>query len=193
MTNFSRGAALRTGVAFAALGGAALITACGSGTSGSNATPGNVSTGATSTSAAPSPSSPSSAKTQLPASSPATPAPTSTSTTVKVSAATCKRVSSLRTSLTSLTHVKLSASSAGQITTDLKNIQTQVAALKNAPGFQAHAQQLNSSLNQVKKAAHGIGTSPSPGQVGSIISALSGLKSQSSATMSELNSLCPQK
>ena len=110
-----------------------------------------------------------------------------------MSAATCKHVNSLRASLTSLTHVKLSASSAGQITTDLKNIQAQLAALKGTPGFQAHAQQLNSSLNEVKKAAHGIGTSPSPGQVGSVISALSGLKAQSQSTMSELKTLCPKK
>lgn len=191
MSNLPRGAAHGSLVAVAALSGAvltsaALITACSSGTSSSNATPTKVSTGANSATGSPIPRS-TSPVTHSPTS---TPAPTGTAS---VSAATCKHVNSLRTSLTSLTHVKLSASSAGQITTDLKNIQTQLAALKGTPGFQAHAQQLNASLNQVKKAAHGIGTSPSPGQVGSVITALSGLKAQSRGTLSELDSLCPTK
>jgi hypothetical protein len=108
-----------------------------------------------------------------------------------VSAATCQHARRLQASLASLTHVKLNASSAGVITSDLKTIQAQVAALKSAPGFQAHAQQLSASLNQVKKAAHGLGTSPSPGQVGTIVTALSGLRAQAGSTMSQLHKLCP--
>jgi hypothetical protein len=97
----------------------------------------------------------------------------------------------LQASLTSLTHVRLNASSAGVITRDLKSIQAQLQALKNAPGFQMHAQQLSASLDQVKKAAHGLGSSPSPGQVGSIVTALSGLRAQAGSTMSQLHQLCP--
>lgn len=151
-----------------AFAGAALIGACSSGSSTSS-----------SSSAAPSTTSPS----------------TSPSTTTTASAATCKHVDSLRTSLESLTHVSLNANAAAQIRTDLTNIQTQLTALKGEAGGALSTQlsELTASLNQVEKAAQGLSSNPSSAQVQAIITALSGLKAKSAATISEMNAACPKK
>jgi len=96
--------------------------------------------------------------------------------------------------LESLTHLQLNASSAGQIRTNLTNIQTQLTALKGQAGGSLSHQvsQLSNSLNQVKKAASNLSSPPSAGQVSKVVTALSHLKTQSKGTVAEMNAACPK-
>ncbi len=106
----------------------------------------------------------------------------------------CKHVNSLRASLETLTHLQLNASSAGQIRTNLNNIQTQLTSLKGkASGALSHqVNQLSTSVNQVKKAANNLSTPPSASQITAVVSALSGLQAQSKTTVAEMNAACPK-
>lgn len=108
--------------------------------------------------------------------------------------ATCKHVNSLRGSLETLSHLQLNASSAGQLRTNLTNIQTQLSELKSQGGgaFSHQVNQLSNSLNQVKKAAKNLGNPPSAGQVTKIVTALSGLRTQSKSTVAAMNAACPK-
>ncbi len=169
MTTQSKARPVRLRAAIVIAGGAAFLAACSSGTgSGSSGTP------------AP--------PTTAPASSSATP-----TTTVTASAATCQHVKSLTTSLNSLTHLQLNASASKQIRTDLTNIQTQLTALKASGGGSVSGQvdTLSKSLNQVEKAAQGLSANPSASQIQAIVTALSGLKSNSAATAAQLKAMCP--
>jgi TolA-binding protein len=146
------------------------LAACSSGTS----------TGSSTHSAPP--------RTTSPAASPAN------SGSATLSQATCKHVNSLRGSLETLAHLQLNASSAGQLRTNLTNIQTQLSELKSQGGgaFSHQVNQLSDSLNQVKKAARDLGKPPSAGQVSKIVTALSGLQTQSKSTVAAMNAACPK-
>ena len=125
---------------------------------------------------------------QPPATSPAHTGP------AMASQATCKHVNSLRGSLESLTHLPLNASSAGQLRSNLSNVQTQLTELKGHGGAALSHQvnQLSSSLSDVKKAAANLGTPPSGAQVSNVVTALSGLKAQSRSAVAEMNTVCPK-
>ena|SRR5437773_4294344 len=126
-------------------------------------------------------------------SAPATPSPSSHSQSAVASQATCKHVNKLRASLEDLTHLQLNASSAGKIRTDLTSIQAQLAALKTQGGHALTSQvnQLSTSLGKVKKAAGNVSTPPTASQVTAIVTALSGLKTQSRAAASAMRTACP--
>jgi hypothetical protein len=168
MTTQSKVRPVRWSAAIVIACGAALLGACSSATNG----------GSGGTPAAP---------TTSPASS------ASPTTTVSVSAATCKHVASLNTSLNSLTHLQLNASASKQIRTDLTNIQTQLTALAASGGgpVSGEVSSLSSSLNQVQKAAKGLSANPSASQITSVVTALSALKSNSKATATQLKAMCP--
>ena len=108
--------------------------------------------------------------------------------------ATCKHVNSLRGSLESLTHLQLNASSAGQIRTNLTNIQTQLSELKGqvGGGFSHQVNELSNSLDKVKKAAGNLSTPPTASQISSVVTALSGLRAQSKTTVAQMNAACPK-
>lgn len=157
---------VRIAAATLAAAGAILLAACSSGTSGSGS---------------------------------ATPAPPTTqsgspATTATASAATCKHVASIRSSLDSLTHVQLNASSAKQIKTDLTNIKTQLVTLKteNTGTLSVQLGLLSDSVKQVQKAAQGVSAaSPSAAQFQAIITALTGLKATSQTAVSKMAAVCP--
>lgn len=155
-------------VAVLVAGCAVGLAACSSGTS----------TSSTTHSAAP--------RTTSPAMSP--------SSTATANQATCKHVNELRGSLETLTHLQLNASSAGALRTNLTKIQTQLSALKGQAGgaFSSQVSQLSSSLDQVKSAAKNLGNPPSSGQITKIVTALSGLRTQSKATVATMNAACPK-
>lgn len=115
------------------------------------------------------------------------------STSISVSAATCKHVSSLRTSLQDLTTLQLNASAATQIRKDLTNIQTQLTAIKASGSGNLTTQvgALSSALSQVQNAAKNLSSPPTASQVTAIVSALSGLKNNSKATLDAMKSACP--
>jgi len=122
-----------------------------------------------------------------------TPAPATHSGSPTANQAACTHVSSIRGSLESLTHVQLSASSAGKIRADLTSIQTQLAMLKGqgSGALSASVSQLSGSLKQVEKAAKGLSSPPSASQITAIITALSALRSQSAATVTAMRAACP--
>src|SRR6185437_1230056 len=80
---------------------------------------------------------------------------TSVPASASASAAACVHINSLRTSLTSLTHVKVSSASASTLTTDLANIESQLGALKGQDlgAFSKQADQLMAHLDKIKKDA----------------------------------------
>ena len=82
--------------------------------------------------------------------------------------------------------------SAGQLRTNLSNISTQLSQLKSQGGGAFHqVNQLSNSLNEVNKAASNMSTPPSAAQINKIVTALSGLKTQSKAAVAEMKAACP--
>lgn len=105
----------------------------------------------------------------------------------------CANVNSLRKSLESLSHTSVSPSSAGTLTTDLKNVQTQLAALKGQGGgqFSGMTGGLTASVNQIEKAAGELTTNPTAA-VKQLTTALAGLKGKIQPAIKELNAACPK-
>ena len=107
-------------------------------------------------------------------------------------AVACQHVKSLRTSLTNLTHLSLSASAASEIKKNLANVETQVAALKTAGGgkFSGPANQISAAVDQVKKATRGIGNPPTAAQAQAAVAALKNLKVTSASAIATMNASC---
>jgi hypothetical protein len=121
--------------------------------------------------------------------------PAVTAGSLKASKTTCKHVAELRTSLQSLDQLKLSASSASKIRTELTNVQTQVAAIKSEGGnsaLTAQMNQLTTSVDKVRTAAHGLSTPPTTAQVNAIVTALTQLKAQSKTAVVAMDAACPK-
>ncbi len=108
-----------------------------------------------------------------------------------LSAAACAHAKSLRGSLTSVTHVTYNSKSATVITADLKNIKTQVAALKSEPALSGDMKALSADVTKVQDAAKGITTPPSPAQLKAVLTALAGLKATATPTIAKLKAACP--
>lgn len=119
------------------------------------------------------------------------PSPTGSGT---VSAAVCVHINSLRTSLTSLTHIHVSASSAGQLSTDLANIQAQLTALKgqNLGSFSTEANQLTADVNKIKKDAAELTTNPTKAAK-SLTTDLTTLKTKAGPMIVHMKTVCHVK
>jgi hypothetical protein len=94
--------------------------------------------------------------------------------------------------LDSLTHVSLNASSAATISTDLKNIEGQLTALKGEPQFSHVVSDLTSSIDSVKKAASGLSSAPSAAKIKDIIAQLTHLKGKAASFEAQANAACPK-
>jgi hypothetical protein len=105
----------------------------------------------------------------------------------------CKTVDSLRRSLESLSRTNVSPSSAGTLTADLKNIQTQAAALKSQSGgeFSGTTSELTAAVNQIQKAAAELTTNPASA-LQKLTAALAGLKGKIQPIIKQLNAACPK-
>ncbi|HYK32548.1 MAG TPA: hypothetical protein VEV63_11325 [Streptosporangiaceae bacterium] len=151
--------------------GAALIAGCTSGSpNAANKAPGGTSAAKQSPSDAASPS---------PGGSPT------------VSQAVCVHINSLRTSLTSVTHIKVSATSAGQLSKDLANIQTQLTALKgeNLGSFSTQAKELTADINKIKKDAAELSTNPTVAAK-SLTTDLATLKTKAGPMVVQMKKVC---
>lgn len=106
-------------------------------------------------------------------------------------AATCVHINSIRTSLTSLTHVKVSSTSASQLTTDLANIQTHLSALKgqDVGAFTPAAKELTAELDEIKKDAAGLSASPSKAAT-ALNADLTSLKRKAGPMIVEMRMIC---
>ncbi len=165
MTTQSRGRSSGLRLALLAVGAAAAVAACSSSTTSSSS----------------------------PSASPATTSPTASPTTGSPSSATCQHVRSLRASLTSLTHLTLSANASSQIRNDVTNIETQLAALRGeaSGAFATQLNQLNAAVSQVTTAAAKMGSPPTAAQTQAVITALSNLKARSASAIAAMNAACP--
>ena len=105
----------------------------------------------------------------------------------------CANVDSLRRSLESISHTSVSPSSAATLTADLKNIQTQAAALKGQGGgrFSGVTAELTASVNQIQKAAGELATNPTAA-IKQLTTALTELKGKIPPVIKELNAACPK-
>lgn len=108
-----------------------------------------------------------------------------------VSAAACVHINSLRTSLTSLTHINVSASSAGTLSKDLANIQAQLTALKgqNLGGFSTQAKELTAEVNQIKKDAAELSTNPTKAAT-SLTKELTVVKTKAGPMIAQMKTVC---
>jgi phage-related minor tail protein len=104
----------------------------------------------------------------------------------------CKNVNSLRTSLTSLSHTKISPSSSAQLTSDLKNVKSQLTTLKGkATGsLKTQLDGVNDSVNNITKASKQLNTSPVTA-VRSLTTNLVALKAKAGPVIDELKTACP--
>ena len=152
------------------LGGIGLLAACGS-----TAT----STGA----AAPSPVPPASVSVH------AASGPAASSTAIP-----CAQITSLRTSLTKLSHTTVNPASAGQLTAELRNIHKQLTALKSAGGgaYSAQADQLSSAFAQISKDAQKLAMNPSSANLTALTTAVQKLKTTAKPMVKEMQKVCPQ-
>lgn len=108
-----------------------------------------------------------------------------------VKAATCIHINSLRTSLSSLTDTKVTATSAGMLTTDLANIQRQMSALKgqNLGAFSAEEKQLMAALDKIHKDAAGLSAHPAMASK-ALGTDLAHLKTESGPMITEMKTVC---
>lgn len=109
----------------------------------------------------------------------------------KPSAAACVHIISLRTSLISLTHVRVNGNSATQLSTDLANIQTQLNALKgqHLGAFSTQAKELMAVLDKIKIDAADLGSHPS--KASKALSAdLATLKAKAGPIITETKMIC---
>lgn len=108
-------------------------------------------------------------------------------------AAACPHLTSLRASLTSLTHLQLSPTSIGQMGVDLSNIERQMSSLKTFAGS-AGAQesaQLTAALRKVTLAAQAEIGQPTQARLAAVESALTGMKDVAQPLIGQLKSACP--
>jgi len=106
-------------------------------------------------------------------------------------AAACVHINSLRTSLTSLTTLKISPTSASQLTHDLANIEAQLAALHgmNLGSFSASANQLTAEVNKIKKDAAQLSSNPTAA-ITSLTTDLNTLKAKAGPMINEMKTVC---
>lgn len=131
-----------------------------------------------------------------PGTSSSSPAPASPSASPAVPASPaipCAQITSLRNSLTDLTHVPATQASADRIKADLSNIQKQLTALKNqaAGAFASQAGQLSAALETVGKSAASLASNPSSANLTGLRTALDHLKSTAQTLIGEMTAICP--
>lgn len=100
-------------------------------------------------------------------------------------------INSIRTSLTSLTHVSVNSTSASKLATDLTNIQSHLTALKgqNLGAFSPQAKQLTAELDKLKKDAAGLSSDPT--KAAKMLNAdLSSLKHKAGPMIVEMRMIC---
>ena len=108
-----------------------------------------------------------------------------------VSQAVCVHINSLRTSLTDVTHIKVTATSAGQLSKDLSNIQVQLNALRgeNLGSFSAQADELRADINKIKKDAAELSTNPTMAAK-SLTTDLAHLKTKAGPMVASMKKVC---
>lgn len=126
-------------------------------------------------------------------SSPGGPPPQTKSTAPSTSSLPCGQVEKLRTALTDLTKTGINPTSASKLTTTLKDIESDLTALKGkATGkLKTHLDQLKTTITKISTDAKGLTTNPA-GAITKLTNDLSKLKSQVGPVLTEINAACPK-
>src|SRR6185437_11670420 len=130
-------------------------------------------------------------------SSPGAPAPktkTSAPSTSKSAASLpCDQVKKLRTSLTDLTKTGINPTSASKLTTTLKDIKSELMALKgSATGkLKNQVDQLSKTITKISTDAKGLTSDPA-GTITKLTNDLSKLKCTAGPVIAEINAACPK-
>jgi hypothetical protein len=104
----------------------------------------------------------------------------------------CGAVTSLRTTLTNLTHVKPGPSASGQIAADLSNIKMQLATLQKSAAVQVtQAGPLDQAIDRIGPAASAAASHPSSATVAALASALGQLNAALQPVLGDIKTACP--
>jgi hypothetical protein len=121
-----------------------------------------------------------------------------TSATPSANAATtsppvpCGTLTSLRTALTNLIHIRPTAEASGQIAADLISVRAQLEALKTTTGaYAAKTRPLDQAVDHVGSAASAALSDPSSATLAALVSALDGLKASLPPMIAEMKAVCP--
>lgn len=126
-------------------------------------------------------------------SSPGAPAPKTKSSAPSTSSIPCDQVKKLRTSLTDLTKTGFDPAQASKLTTDLKNIKSELAAVKGQATGKLATQlnQLNVTITKITTDAKGLTSNPA-GAITKLTNDLTKLKSTAGPVIAEINAACPK-
>ncbi len=99
----------------------------------------------------------------------------------------------MRTTLTDLTKTGINPTSSGKLTSELKDIQSELAALKGkAHGkFANQVSQLNVTITKISTDAKGLTSDPA-GAITKLTTDLSRLRQKAGPVLSEINAACPK-
>jgi len=106
-------------------------------------------------------------------------------------AAVCVHINALRTSLTNLTHIRVTATTASQLTTDLGNIQSHLTAIKgqNLGAFSHQADVLTAELNKIRADSAKLSSSPTTAAT-ALTKDLATLKTKAGPMIVEMKKVC---
>jgi len=126
-------------------------------------------------------------------SSPGAPAPKTKTSAPSTSSLPCDQVKKLRSSLTDLTKTGINPTSASKLTTTLKDIKADLAALQGkATGkLKTQLDSLKMTITKISTDAKGLTSDPA-GTIPKLTNDLSKLKSTAGPVIAELNAACPK-
>ncbi len=115
------------------------------------------------------------------------------STSTSAAAIPCALVKRLRTSLTNLTKTGINPTSASKLTTDLKDIQSELVAIKGhvSGNLANQVSQLNVTITKISTDAKGLTSNPA-GAITKLTADLSKLRSTAGPVITEKNAACPK-
>jgi uncharacterized lipoprotein YajG len=104
----------------------------------------------------------------------------------------CSAVTSLRTALANLSHIKPTAAASGQIAADLTAIKTQLEALKtSAAANVAQDRSLNQAIDRLSVAASAAASHPTSATIAALATALGDVTTSVQPLIADLNAACP--
>jgi len=105
----------------------------------------------------------------------------------------CAQVTALRAALTNLRSIRVNASTSGQISADLTQVETALTAMKGgvSSAFAAETHLLSADLATIGKHARALSSHPSPANLRATTTAVAELKTAAAAAIVIMRSACP--
>jgi flagellar hook-associated protein FlgK len=99
----------------------------------------------------------------------------------------------LKTTLTDLTKTGINSGSASKLTSELKDIQAELTAIKGQSSgkFANQVSQLNTTITKISTDAKGLNSNP-VGAIGKLTTDLNKLRTTAGPIISEINAACPK-